>query len=72
MTIGALAAQGGCDPQLAVHLGLALDVGLAPAELVEALVQLSVYSGFPRAINALGVARRVFAERGLQPPGADG
>ena len=63
VTIGALTALGGCEPQLRVHIGAALNVGLTREEIVEALVHSAVYAGFPRALNATFVARDVFAER---------
>lgn len=67
VTLGMLTALGGCEPQLEVHVGTSLNVGLTPTEIVEALIQASAYCGFPKALNALGVAKRVFAERGLLP-----
>jgi 4-carboxymuconolactone decarboxylase len=67
VTLGMLAALGGCEPQLEVHVGVSLNVGLSAAEIVEALLQSSAYCGFPRALNATFVAKRVFAERGLLP-----
>lgn len=63
VTIGALTALGGCEPQLRVHMGAALNVGLTEEEIVEALLHSSVYAGFPRAFNATFVAREVFASR---------
>lgn len=69
VTLGMLAALGGCDPQLEVHVNASLNVGLTPQEIVEALLHSSAYCGFPRAINATFVAKRVFAERGLLPVG---
>ena len=63
VTIGALTALGGCEPQLRVHMGAALNVGLTEEEIVEALLHSSVYAGFPRALNATFVAREVFASR---------
>ena len=65
VTLGALAAIGGTDPQLELHIEIALNVGLAPVEIVEALSQVAVYAGFPRALNAVAVARRVFEQRGV-------
>jgi 4-carboxymuconolactone decarboxylase len=65
VTIGMLTALGGAEPELRVHLGAALNVGLTPAEITEALLQSAVYCGFPRAINAVMVAKEVFTERGL-------
>jgi 4-carboxymuconolactone decarboxylase len=52
-------------PQLRVHLHGALNVGCKASELVEVILQMAVYSGFPSAINALNVAREVFTERGV-------
>lgn len=63
VTIGALTALGGCEPQLKVHLNAALNVGITREEITEALLHAAVYSGFPRALNATFVARDVFRER---------
>ncbi len=60
VTIGALTALGGCEPQLAVHIGAALNVGLTRAEIIEAITHAAVYAGFPRAINAANTAQQVF------------
>jgi len=56
-----LAATGNRDEALAFHLKAALRQGLSPAEIAEALMQLSVYAGFPAALNAFGLAQRAFA-----------
>ncbi|MEV1007263.1 carboxymuconolactone decarboxylase family protein [Streptomyces sp. NPDC049881] len=67
VTLGALTALGGCEPQLEVHVNAALNVGLTPEEIVEALLHSAVYCGMPRALNATFAAKKVFAERGLLP-----
>lgn len=67
VTLGALTALGGCEPQLEVHVGAALNVGLTPAQITEALLHAAVYCGMPRALNATSAAGRVFARRGLLP-----
>ncbi|MEU8921906.1 carboxymuconolactone decarboxylase family protein [Kitasatospora sp. NPDC048545] len=67
VTLGMLTALGGCEPQLEVHVNAALNVGLTPEQIVEALLHASGYCGFPRALNATFVAKKVFAERGLLP-----
>jgi len=67
VTIGMLTALGGCEPQLEVHLNASLNVGLTPTEIVEAITHAAVYCGFPKALNAIFVAKRVFAERDLAP-----
>jgi len=67
VTLGMLTALGGCEPQLEVHVNASLNVGLTPVEIVEALTHAAVYCGFPKALNAIFVAKRVLAERGLLP-----
>ena len=64
-TIAALAALGNAAPQLKVHVHGALNVGCTPSEIVEVMLQMTVYAGFPAAINAINVAREVFDERGV-------
>lgn len=63
VSVAALTAMGGCDPQLRVHIHAALNLGCERREVVEAILQMSVYAGFPRAINALYTARDVFGRR---------
>lgn len=67
VTLGMLTALGGCEPQLDVHINAALNVGLTPQQVIEALLHSAVYCGFPRALNATFTAKKVFAERGLLP-----
>ena len=64
-TIAALAALGNAQPQLEVHLHGALNVGCTRTEIVEVLMQMAVYAGFPAALNGLFAAKQVFAERGI-------
>ncbi|HEL3255153.1 TPA: carboxymuconolactone decarboxylase family protein [Stenotrophomonas maltophilia] len=51
--------------ELPFHLSKALDNGATREELVELITHLAFYSGWPTASTALGVARRVFEERGV-------
>jgi 4-carboxymuconolactone decarboxylase len=60
-TVAALTALGNAQPQLKVHIEGALNVGAKPHEVVEVIMQMAVFAGFPAAINALNVAREVFA-----------
>ena len=60
-TIAALAALGHATPQLKVHIRAGLNVGLTQAEIIEVLMQMAVYAGFPAALNGLFAAREVFA-----------
>ncbi len=63
-TIAALAAMGNARPQLKVHIAAGLNVGLSREEIVEILIQMAVYAGFPAALNGLFAAEEVFAEEG--------
>ncbi|WP_374350170.1 carboxymuconolactone decarboxylase family protein [Chitinimonas sp.] len=62
-TVAALTALGNATPQLKVHLHAALNVGCSKEEIVEILMQMAVYAGFPAALNGLFAAKEVFAER---------
>lgn len=64
-TVAALTAMGTAAPQLKVHIHGALNVGCSPSEIVEVILQMAVYAGFPAAINGLNIAREVFGERGV-------
>src|SRR5579872_1406938 len=59
----AIATRGGAEPQLRAHLHGALNVGWSEQELIELMIELAVYAGFPAALNGLYAARDVFAER---------
>ncbi|MGE4553739.1 MAG: carboxymuconolactone decarboxylase family protein [Desulfovibrionaceae bacterium] len=57
--LAAAAARGTMRPQLQVHLRAGLNVGLTRTEIVELLMQMAVYAGFPAALNALAAAAEV-------------
>lgn len=62
-TIAALTALGGqTAPQLRIHISGGLKAGLTETEIAEVIWQMSLYGGFPAAINALNVALEVFKE----------
>ena len=67
-TVAALTALGTATPQLKVHIAAALNVGLSREEIVETIMQMSVYAGFPAALNGMFAAKEVFAhhERAAQ------
>lgn len=70
-TIAALTALGNAAPQLKVHIEAGLNVGLSRDEIVEIIMQMAVYAGFPAALNGLFVAKEVFAAHdGRQASGA--
>lgn len=64
-TIAALTALGTAGPQLKVHVEAGLNVGLTATEIVETVIQMAVYAGFPAALNGLFAVREVFDARGV-------
>jgi 4-carboxymuconolactone decarboxylase len=63
IAIASLATMGGCDKQLGTHVRGAFNVGLTESEIVEAVMTLVPYIGFPKALNALAVVKRVVDKR---------
>ena len=61
--VAALTALGNAAPQLKVHLHGALNVGCSREQIVETIMQMALYAGFPAALNGLFAAQDVFAER---------
>ncbi|MEL6385481.1 MAG: carboxymuconolactone decarboxylase family protein [Cyanobacteria bacterium J06626_18] len=64
-TVAALTALGNAQPQLKVHIHAALNVGCTPEEIVEVVIQMAVYAGFPAALNGMALVKQVFAERDI-------
>lgn len=62
-TVAALTALGNAAPQLQVHIHAALNVGCTRTEIVEVIIQMAVYAGFPAALNGMFAAKEVFQER---------
>ena len=58
--VAALTALGNASPQLKVHIAAALHVGCTREEIVEVIMQMAVYAGFPAALNGLFAAREIF------------
>ena len=65
--VAALTALGNATPQLKAHINGALNVGCTREEVIEVIMQMSVYAGFPAALNGLFAAKEVFAERERNP-----
>src|ERR671939_1724638 len=61
VTVAALTTSGNTD-QLGYHLGLAKQNGATESELVEAITHLAFYAGWPKAMSAMTVAKRVFTQ----------
>ena len=63
INVAALTALGNAAPQLKFHINGALNVGCSREEVVEIIIQMAVYAGFPAALNGMAVAKEVFRER---------
>ena len=61
-TIASLVTLGNSPTELKAHLQGGLNVGCSRQELVEVMMQMAVYAGFPAALNALFVAKELFSE----------
>lgn len=63
VTLSSLLTLGGCENQLEVHINGALNVGITPQKVIEVFIQCIPYTGFPRVLNAVGVAKKIFELR---------
>jgi 4-carboxymuconolactone decarboxylase len=61
--IAALAALGNARPQLKMHIHGAINVGCTRTEILEVLLMMTVFAGFPAALNAMDAAREAFEDR---------
>ena len=55
-------------PQLRSHTAAALNVGVSPVEIREAVYQCAPFLGFPKTLNGVAVINEVFAERSIELP----
>ena len=62
-TVAALTALGNAPSQLRAHIGMALNAGCSREEIIEIMIQMAVYAGFPAALNGLSAAKEAFAEQ---------
>ncbi|HEY9223937.1 MAG TPA: carboxymuconolactone decarboxylase family protein [Variovorax sp.] len=60
--VAALTAMGTAAPQLKVHIHGARNVGCSRQEIVEVIMQMAVYAGFPAALNGLFAAKEIFSQ----------
>ncbi|AHK31664.1 carboxymuconolactone decarboxylase family protein [Rhodococcus opacus] len=58
-TVSALLAMGNID-QLNFHLPFARDNGVTEQELIETITHLAFYTGWPKAMSAMTVAKNAF------------
>lgn len=62
-TVAGLTAMGTATPQLRVHIHGALNVGCTRQQIIEVMMQMALYAGFPAALNGIFAAKEIFAER---------
>jgi 4-carboxymuconolactone decarboxylase len=55
-------------PQVKAHVGAALNVGLTPVEIKEAVYQCAPYIGFPKTLNAIAEINDVFKSKNIALP----
>ena len=62
ITFCLIAAQGGCEPQLAGHTASNLNTGNDKQFLIRVISQCMPYIGYPRTLNALRIVNEVCKE----------
>ena len=60
VTIASLVTLGYAKEELKAHIYNGLNAGCTKEEIIEVILQMSVYAGFPAALNALFTAKEVF------------
>jgi 4-carboxymuconolactone decarboxylase len=65
ITIASLVTQG-TERELELHVNTGLTAGLTGTEIVETVIHLIPYTGFPRVLNALYVVKKVFEQRQVE------
>ena len=63
LTVASLVTLGNATPQLKSHIKGALNVGCTKEEIVEVILQMAIYAGFPAAHRAINITKAVFQER---------
>lgn len=62
-TIAALTALGNAQPQLKFHINAGLNIGLTIENIREIMLLMTIYAGFPAAINGTNILKEVVNER---------
>lgn len=67
ITLAALIAMGNAPDQLEFHLQAALNIGISQQEIIEILLQMSVYAGIPACLKGVAIAQKVLATASHTP-----
>jgi len=60
ITIASLTTLGFAKDQLKAHIRNALNAGCSQQEIIEVIIQMCIYAGFPASLNGLFAAKEVF------------
>jgi 4-carboxymuconolactone decarboxylase len=60
ITIASLTTLGFAKGELKAHIHNALNAGCTRQEIIEVIMQMSVYAGFPASLNGFAVAKEAF------------
>ena len=63
VTIASLTTLGFAKDELKAHIHNALNAGCTKDEIIEVIMQMSVYAGFPASLNAMFVAKEAFGAK---------
>lgn len=72
LSLASLVTIGGLEPQLRGHTRGALRVGCTPTEILETVIHIVQYCGFPKALNAMRVISDELQLQGAEIPPALG
>jgi 4-carboxymuconolactone decarboxylase len=67
--VAALTAMGNAAPQLKAHIQGALKVGCTRQDVIEVIIQMAAFAGFPAAVNGMLAAKDVFEKRDKEKAG---
>ena len=68
LSLASLVTIGGLEPQLRGHTRGAINVGCTPTEILETVIHVVQYAGFPKALNAIRVVTDQLTELGCEIP----
>ena len=63
----AILAAGGHWEEVAMHIRATANTGATPEEVREVFLHVAIYAGVPAANHALRLAKRTYAEMGVEP-----
>jgi 4-carboxymuconolactone decarboxylase len=68
LSLASLVTIGGLEPQVQGHTRGAINVGCTPTEILETVIHVVQYAGFPKALNAIRVVTDQLIALGCEIP----